>query len=95
VSAAVAGCGFRVFESALSSGGVVKAIRVPDGKRISNSRLKPPKGDVVAEATAAGEGWGQRYCTAGTHVLTVRLHIWHMHGCKHVHALCMCITEGR
>lgn len=58
VSAAVAGCGFRVFESALSSGGVVKAIRVPEGKRISNSRLKPPKGDVVAEAIAAGEGGG-------------------------------------
>ncbi len=54
VSAAVAGCGFRVFESALSAGGVVKAIRVPEGKRISNSRLKPPKGDVVAEAIAAG-----------------------------------------
>jgi hypothetical protein len=44
-----------VFEAALSSGGVVKAIRVPDGKRISNSRLKAPKGDVVAEAMAAGE----------------------------------------
>lgn len=56
VSSAVAGCGFRVFEAALSSGGVVKAIRVPDGKRISNSRLKAPKGDVVAEAMAAGEG---------------------------------------
>lgn len=33
----------------------MKAIRVPDGKRISNSRLKAPKGDVVAEAVAAGE----------------------------------------
>ena len=54
VSAAVAGCGCRVFDAALSSGGVVKAIRVPDGKRISNSRLKAPKGDVVAEAVAAG-----------------------------------------
>jgi aspartyl-tRNA synthetase len=55
VSSALSGCGFRVFESALSSGGVVKAIRVPEGKRISNSRLKAPKGDVVAEAMAAGE----------------------------------------
>lgn len=55
MSAAVSGCGFRVFEAALSAGGVVKAIRVPDGKRISNSRLKAPKGDVVAEAVAAGE----------------------------------------
>jgi len=34
----------------------VKCIRVPDGARISNSRLKPPKGDVVSEAIAAGEG---------------------------------------
>jgi hypothetical protein len=33
----------------------VKAIRVPDGKRISNSRLKAPKGDLVTEAVAAGE----------------------------------------
>jgi aspartyl-tRNA synthetase len=62
VSSAVSGCGFRVFEAALSCGGVVKAIRVPEGKRISNSRLKAPKGDVVAEAVAAGEdhqhlGW--------------------------------------
>lgn len=55
VSSCVAGCGFRVFAGALSAGGCVKAIRVPEGKRISNSRLKAPKGDVVAEAVAAGE----------------------------------------
>lgn len=55
VSPVVAGCTFRVFAGAVADGGCVKLIRVPDGKRISNSRLKPPKGDVVAEAVAAGE----------------------------------------
>jgi hypothetical protein len=46
----------RVFSAALSVGGVVKAIRVPAAAaaKISNSRLKPPKGDIVAEAMAAG-----------------------------------------
>jgi aspartyl-tRNA synthetase len=44
-----------VFEAALAeAGGCVKAIRVPQGSRISNSRLKAPKGDVAAEAVAAG-----------------------------------------
>jgi aspartyl-tRNA synthetase len=52
----VAGCSFRVFAGALADGGCVKAIRVPQGSRVSNSRLKPPKGDVVNEAIAAGEG---------------------------------------
>ncbi|KAF6263693.1 aspartyl-tRNA synthetase [Scenedesmus sp. NREL 46B-D3] len=32
----------------------VDAIRLPQGGRVSNSRLKPPKGDVVNEAIAAG-----------------------------------------
>eukprot|EP00775_Hariotina_reticulata_P010539 gene10539-10699_t len=54
VSEAVSGCSFRVFAAALADGGVVKSIRVPEGARISNSRLKPPKGDVVSEAIAAG-----------------------------------------
>ena len=45
----------RVFANALQEGGSVKAIRVPDGKRLSNSRLKP-KGDVAAEATTGGAG---------------------------------------
>ncbi|KAI8466369.1 MAG: aspartyl-tRNA synthetase [Monoraphidium minutum] len=53
VSAAVAGCGFRVFAGAVADGGVVKAIVVPDGGRISNSRVKP-KGDIANEAVAAG-----------------------------------------
>ncbi|KAG2453188.1 hypothetical protein HYH02_002512 [Chlamydomonas schloesseri] len=53
VSAAVAGCGFKVFAGAVAEGGVVKAIRVPDGKRISNTRIKP-KGDIANEAVAAG-----------------------------------------
>ena len=45
-----------MFSSALDAGGTVKALRVPDGGRLSNSRLKPPKGDVAAEALAAGAG---------------------------------------
>eukprot|EP00955_Chlamydomonas_euryale_P109613 365942-Chlamydomonas_euryale.AAC.74 len=50
---AVRGCGFRVFSAALDDGGTVRCCRVPDGSAISNSRLKP-KGDVAAEAVAAG-----------------------------------------
>ncbi|KAG2485593.1 hypothetical protein HYH03_015657 [Edaphochlamys debaryana] len=53
VSSVVRDCGFKVFSGAVASGGVVKAIRVPDGKRVSNSRVKP-KGDVANEAVAAG-----------------------------------------
>ncbi|GLC42021.1 hypothetical protein PLESTF_000111700 [Pleodorina starrii] len=53
VSEAVRGCGFKVFAGAVADGGVVKAIRVPDGKRISNTRIKP-KGDIANEAVAAG-----------------------------------------
>jgi len=49
VTDVVAGCGFRVFADSPA----VKVIRVPDGSRISNSRVKP-KGDVCAEAQAAG-----------------------------------------
>ena len=36
----------RVFSDALAAGGIVKAIRVPDGQRISNARVKP-KGDIA------------------------------------------------
>lgn len=43
----------RVFAGAVADGGIVKAIRVPDGVRISNSRVKP-KGDVCNEAVAGG-----------------------------------------
>lgn len=42
-----------MFSGAVADGGCVKLIRVPDGKRISNSRIKP-KGDVANEAVAAG-----------------------------------------
>ncbi|CAL8467107.1 g6643 [Coccomyxa elongata] len=55
VSSAVQGSTFRVFSSALEAGGIVKAMRVPDGKRISNARLKP-KGDISGKAVAAGAG---------------------------------------
>ncbi|GMH35094.1 hypothetical protein BSKO_02962 [Bryopsis sp. KO-2023] len=53
VSEVLAGSGFRVFADCISSGGMVKALRVPDGKRLSNSRLKP-KGDVAGKAAAGG-----------------------------------------
>ena len=46
---------FKLFAGAIASGGTVKAISVPEGKRISNSRLKP-KGDVFNEAVAGGAG---------------------------------------
>ncbi len=49
VSKAVQGCSLKVLSAALDDGGVVKAIRVPEGQRISNSRLKPPKAsDLLA-----------------------------------------------
>jgi aspartyl-tRNA synthetase len=41
VSDVVADCGFGIFSGAVADGGVVKALRVPDGKRISNGRVKP------------------------------------------------------
>jgi len=53
VSAAVEGCGFRVFAGAVADAGAVKCCRIPDGKRISNSRMKP-KGDIANEAVQAG-----------------------------------------
>ena len=47
---------FKLFSTALESNdGVVKAIAVPDGSKISNSRLKP-KGDVFLEAVKGGAG---------------------------------------
>eukprot|EP00884_Botryococcus_braunii_P019181 jgi/Botrbrau1/5947/Bobra.0366s0117.1 len=53
VSTIVADCGFRVFSEAVQSGGIVKAMCVPEGSRISNARVKP-KGDIFGEAVAAG-----------------------------------------
>ena len=47
---------FKLFAGALDlPDGVVKALAVPDGAKISNSRLKP-KGDVFAEAVKGGAG---------------------------------------
>ena len=51
----VAGTEFKLFAGAVEAGGIVKAIAVPQGSRISNSRLKP-KGDVFNEAIAGGAG---------------------------------------
>lgn len=55
VSKCVAGCGFKIFADTVANGGMVKVLRVPEGKSISNSRIKP-KGDVAAEAVRAGAG---------------------------------------
>ncbi|GBG70677.1 hypothetical protein CBR_g7978 [Chara braunii] len=53
VSDLVADSGFRVFSSAVASGGAVKAMTVKGGSaKISNVRLK--KGDVFQEATKGG-----------------------------------------
>ncbi len=48
-------CICRPFADSAAAGGIVKGLRVPDGGRLSNSRLKP-KGDIAAEALAAGAG---------------------------------------
>jgi len=53
VTDVVAACDFGVFSKAVEEGGLVKGIRVPDGKRISNGKVKP-KGEVANEAVAAG-----------------------------------------
>jgi aspartyl-tRNA synthetase len=46
--------GFKVFSSAVSSGGIVKVLPIPNGNEtISNVRIKPG-GDLFNEATAAG-----------------------------------------
>jgi aspartyl-tRNA synthetase len=46
--------GFKVFSSALSSGGIVKVLPIPNGNEtISNVRIKPG-GDLFNEACAAG-----------------------------------------
>ncbi|BAQ62214.1 aspartyl-tRNA synthetase [Geminocystis sp. NIES-3708] len=46
--------GFKVFASAISNGGKVKVLPIPDGNdKISNVRIKPG-GDLFTEATIAG-----------------------------------------
>lgn len=46
--------GFKVFDSAISSGGKVKVLPIPNGNdKISNVRIKPG-GDLFTEATIAG-----------------------------------------
>ena len=44
---------FKVFSDSIASGGRVKALRIPDGQRLSNTRLKA-KGDVGQEIQSAG-----------------------------------------
>lgn len=53
VSDIVADCGFAIFSGAVAAGGVVKAIRVPEGKRVSNARLKPKARPQPAHALLA------------------------------------------
>ena len=62
LTAAVRGCAFRVFAAAAEEGGggIVKAIRLPEGQRVSNSRVKP-KGDVCGEPGLCGQ------CCCGQH----------------------------
>lgn len=49
----VRGSSLRLFEMALSEGGIVKMLRIPNGKAISNARIKT-QGDVASEAADAG-----------------------------------------
>ncbi|MEA5421269.1 aspartate--tRNA ligase [Spirulina sp. CCNP1310] len=46
-------CGFKVFSSAVKSGGMIKVLPIPGGDQISNMRIKPG-GDLFTEATIAG-----------------------------------------
>ena len=46
-------CGFKVFADCVASGGIVKALKIPNGSRLSNSRLKN-KGDVGTEVLQTG-----------------------------------------
>ena len=52
-----------MFSDALAAGGIVKAIRVPDGQRISNARVKP-KGDIAGAAATMTQTWRSHsgYC---------------------------------
>jgi aspartyl-tRNA synthetase len=46
-------CDCKIFTSAIANGGMVKALVVPNGSQVSNSRLKN-KGDIANVAVAAG-----------------------------------------
>jgi aspartyl-tRNA synthetase len=53
VSEILKNSGFKVFSGAVKSGGIIKALPIPDGEQISNVRIKPG-GDLFKEATIAG-----------------------------------------
>jgi aspartyl-tRNA synthetase len=54
VSDVVQGCGFKVFADAVSKGGIVKILPIPNGNdAISNVRIKPG-GDLFKEAELCG-----------------------------------------
>ena len=62
---------YRLFEEALSADGIVKVLRVANGKAISNARIKT-KGDVASEPTAF-TSWLALCCVLdGTTVLSVK-----------------------
>ena len=63
------GSEFKLFADAIESGGVVKALAVPEGDKISNSKLKP-KGDVFNEAVKGGAG-GLAFVRVGADGLTL------------------------
>ncbi|PMB26908.1 aspartate--tRNA ligase [Fischerella thermalis] len=54
VSDVIKDCGFKVFRDAVTSGGIVKILPIPNGNEaISNVRIKPG-GDLFKEASEAG-----------------------------------------
>jgi hypothetical protein len=61
----------RVFTAALDKGGIIKALRIPDGKRISNARVKP-KGDIA----------GCHRHMILLRLLAMSLESFVLHGCK-------------
>lgn len=53
VSDAVSGCSFKLFADVAAAGGIIKGLRVPNGKQLSNTALKS-KGEVAAAASVGG-----------------------------------------
>jgi aspartyl-tRNA synthetase len=74
VTAACRGCGFKIFEDVIAGGGIVKAMRVPDGDKLTRSQLdaltpfaKPygVKGVAFARVEAGG-AWKAPFAKAFT-----------------------------
>jgi aspartyl-tRNA synthetase len=56
VTEAAATCGFQIFEKAVSGGGIVKALRIPEGERVSRSQLDKLN-DFAKPFGAKGVAW--------------------------------------